>query len=221
MGGYYNRIGNDMKQLHQASTSPHYVFKYPNQSIIGDVPFTYQKNFLNKKELKIIEKLSKTLSYEKSSIGDNENSRTSIERRNSMTGWIEYNVDTMWLFDKIFGHAYQNVWGLDVTGIHDMIQYTVYPAENEEQYYHSHRDTGPGTWWRKVSMTIQLTEPDEFEGGGLQIEDPGGTGEWMDTPHEDRGDMIMFPSFMRHQALPVTKGTRKCLVAWISGPPLR
>ena len=57
MGGYYNRIGNDMKQLHQASTSPHYVFKYPNQSIIGDVPFTYQKNFLNKKELKIIEKL--------------------------------------------------------------------------------------------------------------------------------------------------------------------
>ena len=84
-----------MKKLHQASTSPHYVFKYPNQSIIGDVPFTYQKNFLNKKELKIIEKLSKTLSYEKSSIGDNENSRTSIERRNSMTGWREYNVDTM------------------------------------------------------------------------------------------------------------------------------
>ena len=28
-------------------------------------------------------------------------------------------------------------------------------------------------------MTIQLTEPDEFEGGGLQIEDPGGDGEWI------------------------------------------
>ena len=43
----------------------------------------------------------------------------------------------------------------------------------------------------------------------------------MDKIHhiQDRGDMIMFPSFMRHQALPVTKGTRKCLVIWISGPP--
>ena len=47
-----------------------------------------------------------------------------------------------WLFDKIFGVAYQNIWGLDVTGIHDSIQYTIYPAENEEQCYQSHRDGG-------------------------------------------------------------------------------
>ena len=88
-------------------------------------------------------------------------------------------------------------------------------------FYSPHRDLGPGQFWRKVSMTIQLTDPDEFEGGGLQVEHPGGTEEWADTPHNDRGDMIMFPSFMRHQALPVTKGTRKCLVIWISGPPLK
>ena len=73
-----------MKQLYKASTSPHYVFKYPNQSIIGDVPFIYQKNFLNKKELKIIEKLSKTLSYQKASIGDNENPKLTKEKRNSL-----------------------------------------------------------------------------------------------------------------------------------------
>ena len=94
-------------------------------------------------------------------------------------------------------------------------------TDMETMFYDAHRDLGPGQFWRKVSMTIQLTDPDDFEGGGLQVEHPGGTEEWVDTPHDDRGDMIMFPSFMRHQALPVTKGTRKCLVAWISGPPLR
>lgn len=210
-----------MKELYQASDSPHYVFKYPNQSFVGETPFTYQKNFLNKKELKLIEKLSKTLSYEPAQVGGGLDGRIEKQKRNGKIGWISYNMDTKWLFDKIFGVAYQNIWGLDVTGIHDALQYTIYPAENEEQYYHSHRDGGPGTWWRKVSMTIQLSEPDEFEGGGLQIEDQGGDGKWLDAPHEDRGDMIMFPSFMRHQALPVTKGTRKCLVIWISGPPLR
>ena len=207
-----------MKQLYQASKSPHYVFKYPNQSCIGDVPFTYQKNFFNKKELDIIDKLGKSLNYTDARVGDDS---LNTEKRKGKVGWINYNVDTSWLYDKIFGAAYQNIWGLETTGIHDAIQYTIYPAENKEQYYHSHRDSGTLTWWRKVSMTIQLSEPSEFEGGGLQIEDPGGNGEWLDTPHEDRGDMIMFPSFMRHQALPVTKGTRKCLVIWISGPPLR
>ena len=36
------------------------------------------------------------------------------------------------------------------------------------------RDLGYLEFWRKVSMTIQLTDPDEFEGGGLQIEHAGG-----------------------------------------------
>jgi len=207
-----------MKLLYKSSTSPHYIFKYPNQSIIGDVPFTYQKNFFNKKELDIIDKLGKSLNYADAKVGDD---NLKAEKRKGKVGWIDYNVDTSWLYDKIFGAAYQNIWGLETTGIHDSIQYTIYPAENKEQYYHSHRDSGPLTWWRKVSMTIQLSEPSEFEGGGLQIEDQGGNGEWLDTPHEDRGDMIMFPSFMRHQALPVTKGTRRCLVIWTAGPPLR
>jgi len=207
-----------MKQLYHASKTPHYIFKYPNQSFIGDVTFTYQKNFFNKKELDIVDKLAKTLDFMDARVGNNNLKKS---KRNNKLGWIDYNVDTMWLFDKVYGAAYQNTWGLATTGIHDSIQYTVYPAENKEQFYHSHRDSGSLTWWRKVSMTIQLSEPSEFEGGGLQIEDAGGDGVWLDTPHEDRGDMIMFPSFLRHQALPVTKGTRKCLVIWISGPPLR
>ena len=70
-----------MKQLYQASESPHYIFKYPNQSFVGETPFTYQKNFLNKKELKLIEKLSKTLSYEPAQVGGGLDGRIEKQKR--------------------------------------------------------------------------------------------------------------------------------------------
>ena len=112
-------------------------------------------------------------------------------------------MDTQWLYDKIFESAANNIWGFDVTEIHDALQYTLYPRELEDSYYHSHRDAGLHYWYRKISMTIQLSDPDEFEGGGFEIEDPGGDGEWISTPHTQQGDMIMFPSILRHRALPV------------------
>lgn len=215
-----------MKELYLASASPNYVFRYPGQTMMGELDYQYQKNFLNKKELGIIDSLSKHLDYQTATTGahpdaGNPRGNENPKVRMSKIGWIHYNNDTSWLYDKIFDFAYKNTWGLECNGIHDAIQYTVYPAENQVQYYHSHRDVGAANWWRKVSITIQLSEPDEFEGGGFQIEDAAGNGEWITSEHEDRGDLIMFPSFMRHQALPVTKGTRKCLVVWVSGPPLR
>ena len=208
------------KVIHESSISPHYVFRQENHANVGECTFTYQPNFLSKKEIQSIENLSKKIKFEQSQVGSHGGS-VDYDKRNSKTGWMNYSLETQWLYEKIFNAACNNIWGLDVTGTHDSIQYTIYPAETETMYYGAHRDLGPGQFWRKVSMTIQLTDPDEFEGGGLQVEDPGGNNEWVDTPHNDRGDMIMFPSFMRHQALPVTKGTRKCLVIWISGPPLR
>ena len=191
-----------MKELALASPSPNYVFRYPGQTMMGELDYQYHKNFLNKKELGIIDSLSKQLDYKTAQTGgiEGKESHNNFEKRMSQIGWIYYNNDTSWLYDKIFQFAYKNTWGLECTGIHDAIQYTVYPAENQTQYYHSHR---------------------EFEGGGFQVEDAAGEGEWVTSEHEDRGDLIMFPSFMRHQALPVTKGTRKCLVIWVSGPPLR
>jgi len=35
------------------------------------------------------------------------------------------------------------------------------------------------------------------------------------------GQSLAFPSFLSHKVLPVTKGERWALVAWISGTPFR
>ena len=209
-----------MKQVIKAD-SPHYIFRNPNEYSVGGQSFAYYKNFFDTKELDWIEKYSKTLTFGGATTGAATKPTENPEKRKSKTGWISYNLDTQILYDKIFTAAANNPWGFDVTGIKDALQYTLYPAEVEEQYYHAHRDAGPDYWYRKISMTIQLSDPDDFTGGGFEVEDPGGDGEWVSTPHTQKGDMIMFPSILRHRALQVTGGLRKSLVVWVSGPPLR
>ena len=59
-------------------------------------------------------------------------------------------------------------------------------------------------------MTIQLSHPDEYEGGELMI------GKW--TAEKQQGMMVAFPSFREHGVNPVLKGTRESLVIWVSGP---
>jgi PKHD-type hydroxylase len=77
---------------------------------------------------------------------------------------------------------------------------------------------------RKLSITINLNEPGEYEGGNLKF-DFG--------PHTERkrfhecteirpqGSIIVFPSYVHHQVTPVTKGTRYSLVLWSLGPPFK
>lgn len=62
-----------------------------------------------------------------------------------------------------------------------------------------------------VSITVFLSEPDEYEGGELVVEDTYGA-------HEvklDAGDAILYPSTSLHRVEPVTKGSRIAAFTWI------
>ena len=69
---------------------------------------------------------------------------------------------------------------------------------------------------RKLSISILLSDPSEFEGGELQFKGI-----------EDRkiltkqGSIVVFPSFIEHKVTPVTKGVRYSAVTWVSGPSFR
>ena len=66
---------------------------------------------------------------------------------------------------------------------------------------------------RKLSMSIILN--DEYEGGDFEI-----IGLKEPLPRLEKGTIIVFPSFIEHRVIPVTKGTRYSLVAWFVGPPI-
>ncbi len=77
---------------------------------------------------------------------------------------------------------------------------------------------------RKISMTLNLNVPGEYEGGNLKFDfGPHHTGERYHECLEIRpqGSMIVFPSYVFHQVTPITKGTRYSLVLWTLGKPFR
>tara|TARA_B100000575_G_C23116024_1_gene645156 strand:+ start:726 stop:1403 length:678 start_codon:yes stop_codon:yes gene_type:complete len=82
---------------------------------------------------------------------------------------------------------------------------------------------------RKLSVTISLSHPDEYEGGNLEF-DFRNQVDWDRNKKaaihscdgiRPRGSIIVFPSFVWHRVAPVTKGTRYSLVIWNLGYPFR
>ena len=70
---------------------------------------------------------------------------------------------------------------------------------------------------RKLGMTLQLTDPSEYEGGNLIINHT----EYFDNFAANKGDLIIFPSWCLHKVTPLTQGVRKAVVAWAVGPDFK
>ena len=70
---------------------------------------------------------------------------------------------------------------------------------------------------RKVSLTVQLSDPSEYEGGDLEISKGGLSEDSGYKMHRGKGTVVIFPSYMMHRVTPVTRGTRRSFVLWVGG----
>ena len=68
---------------------------------------------------------------------------------------------------------------------------------------------------RKLSFTLQLSDPNDYEGGNVQLIDDAGKS--YIAPRQ-RGSIVLFDSRTSHRVLKVTKGTRRSIVGWVVGP---
>ena len=66
---------------------------------------------------------------------------------------------------------------------------------------------------RKLSFSLQLSDPEDYNGGDLVIYN----GNKPVKTKRQRGYMLVFPSFSVHEVTKLTKGTRYSLVGWIAG----
>jgi PKHD-type hydroxylase len=141
--------------------------------------------------------------------------------RRSRVKWITKTEDTEWLYERMVAlvqEANQVLWRFDITAVNEDIQYTEYHAE-DEGHYTWHQDIGHGiAAQRKISITIQLSESDEYEGGDLQIWQGG---EHAFNTERGAGVAVLFPSYMMHRVSKTTKGIRKSLVLWVGGSSYR
>jgi len=137
--------------------------------------------------------------------------------RKSNIKWIPFNDTHKWIYDKIGDMAMEannNMFHFDIFSMPEQIQYTEY-YDYEQGHYDWHMDIGYNELsQRKISVTVQLSGPDEYEGGDLQLW-PGGV--YPINAPRGKGNVVIFPSFMMHRVTPIIAGTRKSFVLWLGG----
>jgi len=155
------------------------------------------------------------------------NKGVDIKKRDCRVAWIE----EPWIYailnpfiqeaNKEAGWNFQWDWN-------ETCQFTIY---KKDQYYGWHADQTSTPYTnvaskningktRKLSLTLQLTDEKNYTGGDFQFK-------WMDaikgidtkTVKDLRGigTIVVFPSFVYHRILPITKGKRESLVNWSLG----
>jgi PKHD-type hydroxylase len=107
-------------------------------------------------------------------------------------------------------------WGYSYNSQEDT-QIARYKSTDEGHYdWHMDAGTPQNGVQRKLSISILLSDPSEFEGGELQFK--GIEDQKILTK---QGSIVVFPSFIEHKVTPVTKGVRYSAVTWVSGPSFR
>jgi PKHD-type hydroxylase len=132
-----------------------------------------------------------------------------------------------WADDKapIFNTMYQYIadanlnggWDYDISGL-TPVQIAEYV---EGCYYDWHSDMDNPCeegYQRKLSCSVQLSDPDTYEGGDLLLENA--QGQQFIAPRQ-KGSVIVFPSFLKHKVSPITKGIRYSAVGWMRGPAFK
>ena len=178
-------------------------------------PFAWWEGAFTEEQLNWLQQKAKEATTP-AQVGGRWNGEIAEGIRRSELNWMPKNENTAWVFETL-AHVVSSLnadyFGFNLTGLSEQIQLTNY-HENNKGMYGWHQDFGAAGNSRKMSLVLQLSDPEEYEGGQLQLltsKDP------INIPKK-RGLIVVFPSWTVHQVTPVVKGTRQTLVTWVSGP---
>lgn len=177
--------------------------------------WVYKENFLSNGLIKLIEEYGKT-KVEPATVGygtGNHVVRTSIRKAEAV---CIPPSEFMWLY-KMVEQEVSDINTENYKFLLDKIEhltYIEYHGDNQDPGKYGRHTDGVIHTTRKLSFSIQLSDPDEYEGGDLIIHSDGRA----NVVERKKGLIVFFPSFTDHEVTPVTKGIRKSLVGWIHGP---
>ena len=107
----------------------------------------------------------------------------------------------------------------------DMVDFQLGIYDNVGDYFNWHPDhkVQAATFYqqvRKLSASLQLTDPAEYQGCELQVRTEEVSGRSY-TCSKKKGDFIVFPSWLSHRVTKLESGHRDSLVLWYKGPESR
>lgn len=152
------------------------------------------------------------------------------------------------IFNGICGNAYEHLQIAYKVAVTEAFQHTTYNAcsDRGNGFYRWHQDVSDSpvvsymttggigqSFIRKISASIQLSDPMEYEGGNFQwcevskaLDTMSGIRPTIDLSNhiytlpesaKSKGSLVLFPSTLHHQVTPIVSGTRRSLVVWLGG----
>jgi hypothetical protein len=131
--------------------------------------------------------------------------------RRSTTNFITYNKYMTWLLERlsyIISEANKNLFKFNISTLNDLnvLEY------KKDGFVFNHFDLGKENLsLRKLSLVAFLSDPSDYQGGRLVFNPP--KAEFS----QEKGSVIIFPSYLYHAVEPVISGVRHTLVAWACG----
>jgi PKHD-type hydroxylase len=154
------------------------------------------------------------------------------KKRNSQVTWL----NDKWIYNQIIpfihkanenaGWNFQFDWSESCQFTrYKLKQFYDWHVDSYNEPYHNPMDLNFHGKIRKLSVTCQLSEPEDYKGGELEFhyinEDPKKKEILKFNKPIPKGSIIVFPSFVPHRVSPVTKGKRYSLVIWSLGYPFK
>jgi PKHD-type hydroxylase len=174
-------------------------------------PFAIAQNFLKEHEIeRLIAENAPSLSDGKLGLGD---SNAAVRR--SKVVFLLPEEPHRWLYERLWRAAQEvneQMFCVDLAGLETNIQLARYDSA-DRGFYGWHTDFAAVRPLRKLSISVQLSRSEDYDGGDLELMF-GAEPRKLDRT---RGACLVFPSFTLHRVTPVTRGTRWSLVAWILG----
>jgi|TARA_B110000438_G_C15592532_1_gene554513 PKHD-type hydroxylase len=147
-------------------------------------------------------------------------------------------MNDSWIYELIIPYIDQaNVnaeWNFDWDFLEEC-QFTTY---KKDQHYDWHIDSFDEPYnkpnnlkehgkIRKLSVTLNLSNPEEYTGGELEFYLNNGSPNGRESDRQicreilPKGSMVVFPSHVWHRVKPITSGERRSLVIWNLGYPFK
>jgi len=188
---------------------------YPINSIQRKMPpYAYADGQFTEEELAILKEIAIT-SENDATVGSSGRSEVNKNIRKTKVKFLDYSKEYDWLFSKVSFLAEdlnQQFYGFDLSWLGEPLQFTNY-LSSEKGCYKWHQDMG-AIISRKLSFVLQLSNPEEYEGGELQL--MVGSDEPVQV-EKKKGKVVVFPSWTVHRVTEVTKGSRQSMVCWVTG----
>ncbi|MEQ8666491.1 MAG: 2OG-Fe(II) oxygenase [Rhodospirillales bacterium] len=142
--------------------------------------------------------------------------RFDTEVRQSALVWLPEGGEFEWVtrrMARLAADANRDVFRFALDGLEEQLQLACYGPGH---FYNWHIDRGRGTLAgrRKITLSVQLTDPEDYVGGELEL---NADGHPLQAP-SDQGTMVAFAAHTLHRVAPVITGNRLALVAWVHGP---